>query len=178
MDNDEHKGPFNVGNPGEFTMVELAEMVKEVINPQAEVGSMCVALFWRVGWGTRAWCTGRGRVSRGQVPRRQPRSWAWCGGRLLDHVAARRQDLPDGRKGRALPLPCALTCDSHPGLWPDGQGKGPGSPLTEKGPGPPPFPFPRSDRVRGKHGRRPGEAQARHLQDHLAAGVVAQGPPA
>lgn len=37
MDNDEHIGPFNIGNPGEFTMVELAEMVKRVINPDVEI---------------------------------------------------------------------------------------------------------------------------------------------
>ena len=37
MDNDAHIGPFNVGNPGEFTMIELAEMVKKVVNPSAEV---------------------------------------------------------------------------------------------------------------------------------------------
>lgn len=37
MDNDEHIGPFNIGNPGEFTMIELAEMVREVVNPNVEV---------------------------------------------------------------------------------------------------------------------------------------------
>ncbi|KAJ9510081.1 hypothetical protein QJQ45_015547 [Haematococcus lacustris] len=30
-------GPFNVGNPGEFTMIELAELVKEVVNPKATI---------------------------------------------------------------------------------------------------------------------------------------------
>lgn len=30
-------GPFNLGNPTEFTMMELAEQVKEVINPKAEI---------------------------------------------------------------------------------------------------------------------------------------------
>mmetsp|Transcript_18066 Transcript_18066/g.32983 ORF Transcript_18066/g.32983 Transcript_18066/m.32983 type:complete len:329 (-) Transcript_18066:377-1363(-) len=30
-------GPFNLGNPGEFTMLELAEMVKEVVNPKAVI---------------------------------------------------------------------------------------------------------------------------------------------
>lgn len=30
-------GPFNVGNPGEFTMLELAQMVKEVVAPDAEI---------------------------------------------------------------------------------------------------------------------------------------------
>jgi UDP-glucuronate decarboxylase len=37
MDNEEHVGPFNVGNPGEFTMIELAEMVKKVVNPKVEI---------------------------------------------------------------------------------------------------------------------------------------------
>eukprot|EP01025_Chloroclados_australasicus_P069284 TRINITY_DN9754_c1_g2_i4.p3 TRINITY_DN9754_c1_g2~~TRINITY_DN9754_c1_g2_i4.p3 ORF type:complete len:387 (-),score=38.60 TRINITY_DN9754_c1_g2_i4:1493-2527(-) len=30
-------GPFNVGNPGEFSMLELAEVVKEVVNPKAQI---------------------------------------------------------------------------------------------------------------------------------------------
>eukprot|EP00245_Coleochaete_scutata_P001813 TRINITY_DN12261_c0_g1_i1.p1 TRINITY_DN12261_c0_g1~~TRINITY_DN12261_c0_g1_i1.p1 ORF type:complete len:438 (-),score=82.17 TRINITY_DN12261_c0_g1_i1:945-2258(-) len=30
-------GPFNLGNPGEFTMLELAEVVKEVIDPEAKI---------------------------------------------------------------------------------------------------------------------------------------------
>ena len=34
MDGDELIGPFNVGNPGEFTMLELAKVVKEVVNPK------------------------------------------------------------------------------------------------------------------------------------------------
>ena len=33
MDGD-HTGPINIGNPGEFTMLELAEMIKEVVAPQ------------------------------------------------------------------------------------------------------------------------------------------------
>lgn len=37
MDQDEQIGPFNVGNPGEFTMLELAELVKEEINPKATI---------------------------------------------------------------------------------------------------------------------------------------------
>lgn len=37
MDNDDHIGPFNIGNPGEFTMIELAEMVKKVVNPKVEI---------------------------------------------------------------------------------------------------------------------------------------------
>ncbi|MQL74747.1 hypothetical protein Taro_007114, partial [Colocasia esculenta] len=32
-----HTGPINVGNPGEFTMMELAETVKELINPSVPV---------------------------------------------------------------------------------------------------------------------------------------------
>ena len=31
----EHCGPINIGNPGEFTMLELAEKVKQVVNPAA-----------------------------------------------------------------------------------------------------------------------------------------------
>ncbi|XP_027341833.1 UDP-glucuronic acid decarboxylase 5 isoform X2 [Abrus precatorius] len=30
-------GPINLGNPGEFTMIELAETVKELINPNVEI---------------------------------------------------------------------------------------------------------------------------------------------
>ncbi|XP_022869536.1 UDP-glucuronic acid decarboxylase 1-like [Olea europaea var. sylvestris] len=33
----EHVGPFNLGNPGEFTMLELAEVVKETIDPGAKI---------------------------------------------------------------------------------------------------------------------------------------------
>jgi len=33
----EHTGPFNIGNPGEFTMLELAQLVKKVVNPNAEI---------------------------------------------------------------------------------------------------------------------------------------------
>ncbi|XVF08028.1 hypothetical protein REPUB_Repub06bG0190000 [Reevesia pubescens] len=33
----EHIGPFNLGNPGEFTMLELAEVVKETIDPSATI---------------------------------------------------------------------------------------------------------------------------------------------
>ncbi|KAL6503154.1 UDP-glucuronic acid decarboxylase 1 [Orobanche hederae] len=33
----EHVGPFNLGNPGEFTMLELAEVVKETIDPGATI---------------------------------------------------------------------------------------------------------------------------------------------
>ncbi|CAD7704686.1 unnamed protein product [Ostreobium quekettii] len=32
-----HVGPFNIGNPGEFTMLELANLVKEVVNPKATI---------------------------------------------------------------------------------------------------------------------------------------------
>lgn len=34
---DDHTGPFNLGNPGEFTMLELAQLVKEVVNPKSEI---------------------------------------------------------------------------------------------------------------------------------------------
>ncbi|CAI9105421.1 OLC1v1004342C5, partial [Oldenlandia corymbosa var. corymbosa] len=33
----EHVGPFNLGNPGEFTMLELAEVVRETIDPNAKI---------------------------------------------------------------------------------------------------------------------------------------------
>ncbi|KAJ0503200.1 putative UDP-glucuronate decarboxylase [Helianthus annuus] len=33
----EHIGPFNLGNPGEFTMLELAQVVKETIDPNATI---------------------------------------------------------------------------------------------------------------------------------------------
>ena len=67
MDNDDHLGPFNVGNPGEFTMLELAEIVREVVNPAVEVR--------RVAW----WLAG-GRVSKstglGGWGRRRMGAWA------------------------------------------------------------------------------------------------------
>ena len=31
------EGPINIGNPTEFTMLELAKVVKEVVNPDAEI---------------------------------------------------------------------------------------------------------------------------------------------
>ncbi|PIM98862.1 UDP-glucuronate decarboxylase [Handroanthus impetiginosus] len=33
----DHVGAFNLGNPGEFTMLELAEVVKETIDPSAMI---------------------------------------------------------------------------------------------------------------------------------------------
>ncbi|CAI0469702.1 unnamed protein product [Linum tenue] len=33
----EHVGPFNLGNPGEFTMLELAQVVQETIDPNAKI---------------------------------------------------------------------------------------------------------------------------------------------
>ncbi|CAA6669352.1 unnamed protein product [Spirodela intermedia] len=33
----DHIGPFNLGNPGEFTMLELAQVVKETIDPSASI---------------------------------------------------------------------------------------------------------------------------------------------
>lgn len=38
MDNDKgFVGPVNLGNPGEFTMIELAEKVRKIVNPEAEI---------------------------------------------------------------------------------------------------------------------------------------------
>jgi len=37
MDNEDEIGPVNIGNPGEFTMLELAEVVKEVVNKDAKI---------------------------------------------------------------------------------------------------------------------------------------------
>ncbi|KAF3612674.1 UDP-glucuronic acid decarboxylase 4 [Capsicum annuum] len=33
----DHVGPFNLGNPGEFTMLELAKVVQETIDPNAKI---------------------------------------------------------------------------------------------------------------------------------------------
>lgn len=33
----EHVGPFNLGNPGEFSMLELAQVVQETIDPKAKI---------------------------------------------------------------------------------------------------------------------------------------------
>ncbi|XWS09451.1 hypothetical protein CRYUN_Cryun40dG0085700 [Craigia yunnanensis] len=33
----ENTGPINIGNPCEFTMLELAEAVKELINPEVQI---------------------------------------------------------------------------------------------------------------------------------------------
>ena len=33
----DHVGPFNLGNPGEFTMLELAKVVQETIDPNARI---------------------------------------------------------------------------------------------------------------------------------------------
>ncbi|XP_074567243.1 UDP-glucuronic acid decarboxylase 4-like [Curcuma longa] len=33
----EHMGPFNLGNPGEFTMLELASVVQDTIDPNAKI---------------------------------------------------------------------------------------------------------------------------------------------
>ncbi|KAF3580614.1 hypothetical protein DY000_02036143 [Brassica cretica] len=33
----EHVGPFNLGNPGEFTMLELAKVLQETIDPNAKI---------------------------------------------------------------------------------------------------------------------------------------------
>ncbi|XP_051142311.1 UDP-glucuronic acid decarboxylase 2-like [Andrographis paniculata] len=36
----EHVGPFNLGNPGEFTMLELAKVVQDTIDPNAKIEFM------------------------------------------------------------------------------------------------------------------------------------------
>ena len=33
----DHVGPFNLGNPGEFTMLELAKVVQDTIDPNARI---------------------------------------------------------------------------------------------------------------------------------------------
>ena len=35
--NGEHTGPINIGNPGEFTIRQLAELVRDRINPGLEL---------------------------------------------------------------------------------------------------------------------------------------------
>jgi UDP-glucuronate decarboxylase len=35
--NGEHIGPVNLGNPDEYTILELAEAVRNLVNPQAEI---------------------------------------------------------------------------------------------------------------------------------------------
>mmetsp|Transcript_11580 Transcript_11580/g.32501 ORF Transcript_11580/g.32501 Transcript_11580/m.32501 type:complete len:260 (-) Transcript_11580:2339-3118(-) len=37
MDQDDDVGPVNIGNPNEFTMLELAEMVKSIVNPDVSI---------------------------------------------------------------------------------------------------------------------------------------------
>jgi UDP-glucuronate decarboxylase len=35
--NSDYVGPLNLGNPGEYTILELAEAVQNLINPNAEI---------------------------------------------------------------------------------------------------------------------------------------------
>ena len=35
--NGDHVGPINLGNPGEYTILELAEKIQKIINPEAEI---------------------------------------------------------------------------------------------------------------------------------------------
>ncbi|MGD1902682.1 MAG: UDP-glucuronic acid decarboxylase family protein [Geitlerinemataceae cyanobacterium] len=37
MENDEHLGPVNIGNPGEYTILQLAETIQKTIDPDAEI---------------------------------------------------------------------------------------------------------------------------------------------
>ena len=38
--NGSHSGPINIGNPGEFTIRQLAELVRDEINPELELITM------------------------------------------------------------------------------------------------------------------------------------------
>jgi UDP-glucuronate decarboxylase len=35
--NGEHMGPINIGNPGEYTILQLAETIQKMINPDAQL---------------------------------------------------------------------------------------------------------------------------------------------
>ncbi|MGI0486829.1 UDP-glucuronic acid decarboxylase family protein [Pantanalinema rosaneae CENA516] len=35
--NGDHQGPVNLGNPGEYTILELAQVIQEMVNPEVEV---------------------------------------------------------------------------------------------------------------------------------------------
>jgi UDP-glucuronate decarboxylase len=35
--NGEHVGPVNLGNPGEYTILELAQIIQEMVNPDAQL---------------------------------------------------------------------------------------------------------------------------------------------
>uniref|UniRef100_A0A061QQN8 Udp-glucuronic acid decarboxylase 1-like n=1 Tax=Tetraselmis sp. GSL018 TaxID=582737 RepID=A0A061QQN8_9CHLO len=37
LSDNEVVGPINLGNPGEFTMLELAKLVQEIVNPKADI---------------------------------------------------------------------------------------------------------------------------------------------
>ena len=37
MNQDEYIGPINVGNPDEYTILELASTIQRVVNPDAEI---------------------------------------------------------------------------------------------------------------------------------------------
>jgi len=37
MENDEHLGPVNIGNPGEYTILQLAETIQKTIDPDAKI---------------------------------------------------------------------------------------------------------------------------------------------
>jgi UDP-glucuronate decarboxylase len=37
MENNEHLGPVNIGNPGEYTILQLAETIQRMVNPDAEI---------------------------------------------------------------------------------------------------------------------------------------------
>jgi UDP-glucuronate decarboxylase len=35
--NGEHMGPINIGNPGEYTILQLAQTIQKMINPDAQL---------------------------------------------------------------------------------------------------------------------------------------------
>jgi UDP-glucuronate decarboxylase len=37
MENESHIGPVNIGNPDEYTILELAQTIQRLINPDAEI---------------------------------------------------------------------------------------------------------------------------------------------
>ena len=172
MDNDAHIGPFNVGNPGEFTMIELAEMVKKVVNPSAEVRGAppppaCVHCVRgsQKGW----WCCGLVGCSVG----------GWEGARL--GVGARRlAKLPRPLSGLPPPPTHTRTPHTHSASLTHltSPRTHPSSTLTLHPHTPHAYPPALADRLGGEHGGRPLAPSPRHHQGQDAAGVGAQGAAA
>merc|ERR1712154_501669 len=38
--NGDHVGPINIGNPGEYTILELATSIQNIVNPDAEINRL------------------------------------------------------------------------------------------------------------------------------------------